>query len=456
MEAIYARISDDREGTEHGVARQIEDAQGLAQAPVPEALIFVDNDISASTRSTKVRPGFDALVREIEAGKVTRVLAYSNSRLTRRPLELERLIQLHEKHGVVFRTVVSGQDDLKTADGRMVARIKASVDAAEAERVGERVARQKRQRAEDGKPQGGRYPTYGFTKDWQVVPAQADAVREAFKRRARGESVTSIGEVVGVPHGTLSRILKNPLYCGLRSYKGEVVGELHADFPRLVERVVWDAAQAVAVAPPAGTNSRKYLLSGIARCGKCGGKMKGAPSKGRAARYRCAASYGGCGTVSIRCDWIDEPVEITVVSREIAGKGAPVVEEVDDTEAETIRGEIRELQAAVSARTISMSTALPMLNGLEAALRDAEAAQKRSAAAVVAGGSWAIREAGDMFGAGLGERRALMAKHLAAVTIEEAPTRGRNALDLARVVLHYTDGTEERLSNEIPADGVSV
>jgi site-specific DNA recombinase len=39
-------------------------------------------------------------------------------------LELEDLIKLHEETGVIFQTVVSGQDDLSTSDGRMVACIK--------------------------------------------------------------------------------------------------------------------------------------------------------------------------------------------------------------------------------------------------------------------------------------------------------------------------------------------
>jgi hypothetical protein len=39
------------------------------------------------------------------------ILAYSNSRLTRRPLELEELIRLHESTGVPLATVVSGDDD---------------------------------------------------------------------------------------------------------------------------------------------------------------------------------------------------------------------------------------------------------------------------------------------------------------------------------------------------------
>lgn len=447
MEAIYARISDDREGTEHGVDRQVEDCQALASAPVPDDLIFKDNDVSASTTSTKARPRYDALMAAIEAGKVTTVYAYSNSRLTRRLREYLDLIELHKKYGVQFRTVVSGSDDLSTADGRMVAIIKAQVDAAEAERVGERVARQKRQRAADGLPQGGRYPTYGFTKDFMVVPDQAAKLTEAFERRSRGESVTSIAGVVGIGHGTLSRILTNPIYVGLRAYKGEVVGEMHEEFPRLIQRHVWDAVQAQTATPTPGHNTRKHLLSGIARCGKCGGKMKGTGKKDRAARYRCAASYGGCGTVSIRMDWIDWPVQSSVLSREMAGKTVPVVQapETGAEDAATIRSELAEVQAAVSSGALSMATALPMLTGLEARLQAAETSARRVAVAEVEDTSWVFGDVADALNDTLGAQRALLVKHLAAVVIEEAPTQGRNRFDGERVSLHWKDGEVETL-----------
>jgi len=56
---------------------------------------------------------------------------------------------------VLIATVRSGMEDLTTADGRMVARIRASVDAAEAERTAERVARAAEQRRQTGKLHGG-------------------------------------------------------------------------------------------------------------------------------------------------------------------------------------------------------------------------------------------------------------------------------------------------------------
>ena len=94
-------------------------------------------------------------------------------------MELEDLIRLHEQHGTVFSTVVSGQDDLSTADGRMVARIKASVDAAEVERQSERIRRAHLQRAARGTTNHGGRP-FGWADDKLALhPGEAPLVQKA-------------------------------------------------------------------------------------------------------------------------------------------------------------------------------------------------------------------------------------------------------------------------------------
>jgi site-specific DNA recombinase len=73
--AIYARISDDREGRAAGVERQVPDgkaqAERLGWTLHPTHPVYVDNDISASTRSRKPRPAYDALMAAVRTGKWT-------------------------------------------------------------------------------------------------------------------------------------------------------------------------------------------------------------------------------------------------------------------------------------------------------------------------------------------------------------------------------------------------
>jgi DNA invertase Pin-like site-specific DNA recombinase len=71
--AIYARISDDREGLALGVSRQVEDCRRLAAKrgwSVVEA--YVDNDVSAWRG--RARPEYRRMLEDVKAGTVDAVV----------------------------------------------------------------------------------------------------------------------------------------------------------------------------------------------------------------------------------------------------------------------------------------------------------------------------------------------------------------------------------------------
>jgi site-specific DNA recombinase len=101
--AIYVRISADQEALALGVERQEQDCRAkAAELGLDVVQVFSDNNISASRKGRKPRPGYSALIEAARAGKFTTVIAYSSSRLTRRPRELEDLIDLSEHRQVRF------------------------------------------------------------------------------------------------------------------------------------------------------------------------------------------------------------------------------------------------------------------------------------------------------------------------------------------------------------------
>ena len=68
---IYARISSDRNDTELGVERQLEDCRALCTAKgwtVDSGSEYVDNDISAT--KGKPRPEYERLLADIESGRI--------------------------------------------------------------------------------------------------------------------------------------------------------------------------------------------------------------------------------------------------------------------------------------------------------------------------------------------------------------------------------------------------
>jgi DNA invertase Pin-like site-specific DNA recombinase len=290
---VYTRISADPEGRAVGVERQTADCLALADRLGFEVVdVVTDNDLSASTASAKPRPQYDAMLARVRRGEATAILAYSNSRLTRRPREFEDLLDLHRATGVRISTVVSGEDDLSTADGRMVARFKAVADAAEAERTAERVKRAKAQAAKDGRYRGGPRP-FGYEADGMTVrESEARIVRETTTALLAGRSLRAlVAELndagVATPQGkrwtnrALKQVIVRPRNAALISsgpadrFGMQIVGR--AQWDAIVDEDTFLAVRDLLMKPErrsSHTTEVRHLGSGIYLCGKCGAPMR--------------------------------------------------------------------------------------------------------------------------------------------------------------------------------------
>ncbi len=302
---IYCRISDDREGDELGVQRQEEDCRALAAKMGLEVVgVKIDNDIGASTRTAKakIRHAYADMIARARAGEFQHIIAYSNSRITRRVLELEDLIRLHEEtettfgkgKGVIIQTVVSGNDDLSTADGRMVARIKASVDTAESERIAERIKRTNLQKAMEGQPGIQHRRHFGFEADARTHRADEVAlIREAVNDLLTGASITTIrkrwqSEGVLTTDGKsdwgwtpVHRVLLGWKTAGVRSLNGKPLYDgdgkiIMGDWEPIISMEDREAALAkLEQRSRRGVKEGKWLLSGLMKCGICKGNLYG-------------------------------------------------------------------------------------------------------------------------------------------------------------------------------------
>jgi len=243
---------------------------------------YTDNDIGASTRSTKPRPDYERMLADARAGRFDVILTYTSSRLTRRPIEHEAQIKLAERHGVRFEYVRSPSFDLNTADGRHVARMLAAQDAAESERISERVQRARLARAMQGRPGGGGRRPYGFEPDGVTVrPAEtaeivkaADALLAGISLRqvALGLRERDVPTVTGARWSTrsLRDILLRPRNAGLIVHRGEVLEGVQAPWEPILSRDVWAAVRALLTDPSRRTspgNTPRWLGSGLYRCG---------------------------------------------------------------------------------------------------------------------------------------------------------------------------------------------
>ena len=184
--AIYARISSD-DGTALGVGRQVEDCRRLAAELGWEvADEYVDNDVSAY--SGKRRPAYERLLADLEAGDLDAVVAYHVDRLTRRPVELERFVEVVTGAGVGHvRFVAGGELDPGNGDGLLVLRMLAAVASNESASKSRRVRRKLDQVAAEGRPHGGKRP-FGFEADKITHrPEEAEVIRQLADRYLAGE-----------------------------------------------------------------------------------------------------------------------------------------------------------------------------------------------------------------------------------------------------------------------------
>src|SRR5690554_3526718 len=324
---IYARISLDRRDGE-GVARQLADCRELAAARGWDDLVeYVDNDISAFR--AKRRPEYERLLEDLHARRLSAVVAYHPDRIYRKPADLEAFIDAVQAAGAEVATVRAGDVDLSTASGRMVARILGSVSRHESERIGERVARAKLERARQGRAAGGGLRPFGLTADrTAVVEDEARVLREVADAILAGRSWRSEVDRLNAEGmrttagnqwtiGTLRRTLTSPYVAGLRAYHGQVVGA--AAWPAIIDRDTWELLRAGASARrrPGRPPKRQRLLSGLLACYHCGSPLYvGQTSRCRGDVYRCAkvarTDGTGCGRLTIAADLADRTVSDTI------------------------------------------------------------------------------------------------------------------------------------------------
>lgn len=408
---IYARISLDGDGLGLGVARQEEDCRALAAKLNWDVVdVYVDNDVSA-TRS-KVRPAYQAMLADARSGRIQGILIYSVDRLTRTPRELEDIVDLAASTGLRLANV-RGDIDLATSQGRGMARMLGTFARMETEAMSARLKRKFAEKAASGEPHG--YAPYGFVRRIPTdengtptgtvgldfaVPQQAAVVREAASRVLARESLRAVVADFnerGIPapqterwnSTTLKQLLLRPANAGLRQHRGVVVGESRSE--AILTKEVHYQLVALLTDPSRRSNHDgpgfKYLLTGIARCGLCGGTMRrleGRLQKGKSGgtkRQPPAYSCSECFKVRRNQDKTEETVVATVVARLSKPDAASLFDTGDPGEALAALSELDALDARLATAADSFADGDidgPQLKRITAGIRDQKVgAEKR-------------------------------------------------------------------------------
>lgn len=434
-----------------------------------------------------VRPVFDKMLEDLRRGRMDDgrrldgAIVYDIDRLTRDPRHLEDCIEVVVHYGRPIIDV-TGSLDLLTDNGRTMARVIVATANKQSLDTSRRVTRKHAKMQQEGIPAGGSRP-FGWNDDKRTLRAdEAELVRKAVERILEGAPPVAIAaewikDGVRTSRGNLWRkqtvvgMLRNPRLCGLR---GHVVREVDPQTNResqfyevvlnaktgepvtglwepIVTRDQWDALMAIMGSRKQASrakNTRKYLYSGVLRCGVegCGARMVGGPRRlGDVVehRYFCPCkSQGGCGGVAITGELTDKFLTEAVLAKlelEAQRRDAqepaqpwPKAQELAD-----VREQIAEWTQAWRNKQVKGARYFPMLADLEADETELDkqraAWQERHAFATPAPA--AIRA--QWPGKTLAERRAYAQRVLVAVIVK--PAGGKRRFNPDRLVPMWVD-----------------
>jgi DNA invertase Pin-like site-specific DNA recombinase len=451
---IYARISSDREGDNLAVSRQLADCEQLALRrdwTVTER--YVDSDISAY--SGKRRPEYRRLLDDIDAGAVEAVVVYHADRLHRHPRELEDFIDLCQRTKTMIATV-SGDLDLSTHEGQLLARITGAVARKESDDKSRRIRRKHEELAAAGKVSGGGTRPYGYEADKRTIrPDEAEVVRECARRVVAGDSLRSIcadlnGREIATVMGkqwtsqTLRRMLIAPRISGQREHRGEIVAK--AEWPAIITAKETQQLRAKLLDPDRRTNraSRRYLLTRLLRCSHCNATLVARPREDGSRRYVCASGPGfaGCGKTTLIADPTERFIAEAVLHRletprlSEARKRTPGNAKAGEWQEEIERrqGQLGELAAMWADREITrgewMKARTPIEKRLETAKKKLAALNRTTVLLPFVDDANRLREQWDSMT--LSRQHQIIIATLQHVEVRPA-VRGRNRFDESRL-----------------------
>jgi site-specific DNA recombinase len=445
-------VKDEKTGemrlSEKGITRQKEDITRKAeQLGVELAEWYPENDTTAF-RKRRVRlpggrsvwrvyrPEFRRMLRDYEDGKIDGIIFYDIDRLARQPRDLEDLIDLVEHYKRPVETV-TGNIDLRTSNGRAMARVLVAMANKSSEDTGRRVARARLQQAQEGK--GGRHKgrrrRFGWTADGEIIEPEKALIRDARRRFMAGEtwySLVKLFNASGISpiaahswsNSVIQQILLSPVVAGIAVYNGtlreanqqgtksnfrvnpegialrDAAGQyLKGDWEPILTVDEWKALVDEQMARKKGytfsaRGTRKHLLTGLLRCGSirddgtmCNRSMVGIPQKEKSGRivnaYRCQGkSQGGCGGPQRNMAKLDSLIEdlLFVHITQNAPTAGSMAEEPDANDPDAIelagiQERIRKLRLGYAAtpQTVSDDTMFTVVPRLEATERDLKA-----------------------------------------------------------------------------------
>lgn len=334
--ALYARLSETYDAAE-SVPTQLANAERHAERRGWRVVARFKDDGYSAFKEIR-RDDFVNLIGAIERDEIDVVIIRDVDRLTRNLPDWSRFEKAAVEHRVVLSAYAGGDLDLSTPEGAyyggmetLRAKRESAVKSVRVREAHDRIARQ-------GRSSGGGPRWFGYTRVYadvegsgrhkrvflreEINEVEAQALRDAAERVLRGETVGSIirewtqrgikpSRAQNWEETNLVRTLKSAHLAGLREWQGK---KYPAQWPAIIDVDTHERLVKLFADPSRRTHvmgRKQHLLSGVARCGKCGGPLYPAGAgKKNSAHYRCVTGPGikGCGGIGVNAEFLEEYV----------------------------------------------------------------------------------------------------------------------------------------------------
>ncbi len=264
-------------------------------------------------------------------GKISKVLVFKFSRLSRRIKEFHEIVEYLEKYNVAVVSVTQ-LIDTSTPSGRLMRNILVDFDQYYSEELGEYIKTNKETMVSQGRWPGGIIPFgYMHDKNSKTIipnPKTSKIVKKIFEMRKKGYGMVDIWNYlynnnIKSPSGqkewdkgSILYILRNPLYAGYIEYNGEIKKGQHEAI--ISEKTFKEVQEIVSRSAPCYTNLERkiHFLSSQIKCGKCGKTFYIRYNRGLR-RYICQTrdkkTKKRCDSLLVDADSIEKYVENVIL-----------------------------------------------------------------------------------------------------------------------------------------------
>ncbi|KAE8559306.1 recombinase family protein [Paenibacillus polymyxa] len=398
MIGVYVRVSTE-EQAKHGYSLTDQLKRCREKAQSNDILEYIDDGYSGEFLE---RPALERLRKDVRDGIIDKIIINDPDRWSRNLMnQLVVTDELEKRAKIIF---VNGEYD-KTPEGRLFYQMRGAISEFEKAKINERMSRGRKTKAEGGKVVKNNF-TYGYNYDKEngmllINDDEARVVQLIFNLFTQpneiAEGINGIAmyltsQKIPTKRGAkvwhkqvVRQILMNETYTGkfaqnkwdtegMLGNKHKPKGEkvpikmrpkeewIWVDCPQIITEFQFEQAQKLlgeARRRYAKSGNRKYLLSGLVRCGQCENTMTGRRQKNwntykleySDIKNTAGAKNKGCG-MRIACDtldtivwdrvhmWLSQPEEIAAASME------ETQDSFADQELERIENDLEKTKAA--------------------------------------------------------------------------------------------------------------